>query len=54
MRWYHLVLPVEVAGVRARDPSTQSEILLLLNSIANRGFAVAQSFVKDLTSLWSR
>ncbi|KAF9699569.1 hypothetical protein EKO04_002205 [Ascochyta lentis] len=49
-----LFFPLRVAGARARDAATQSEILRLLQIIMRRGFAVAQSFVEDLTDLWAR
>ncbi|KZM18558.1 hypothetical protein ST47_g10332 [Ascochyta rabiei] len=46
-----LFFPLRVAGARARDASTQFGILRLLRMITQRGFAVAQSFVEDLTAL---
>lgn len=48
-----LFFPLRVAGARARDPATQSEILHLLQVITQRGFAVAQSFVDDLRDVWA-
>lgn len=47
-----LFFPLRVAGARARDQSTRSEILRLLQTIMQRGFMVAQSFVEDLNDLW--
>ncbi len=47
-----LFFPLRVAGARARDLKTRKEILQILNLITQRGFAVAQSFVDDLSNLW--
>lgn len=49
-----LFFPLRVAGARARDYATRSEILRLLQMIAQRGFTVAQSFVEDLDDLWTQ
>lgn len=49
-----LFFPLRVAGARARDSQTQAEILRLLHVIVKRGFAVALSFVEDLSELWAQ
>ncbi|KAJ8111760.1 hypothetical protein OPT61_g5723 [Boeremia exigua] len=47
-----LFFPLRVAGARAWDFRTRMDILRILNVIVQRGFAVAQSFVDDLSDLW--
>ena len=47
-----LFFPLRVAGARARVPSIQLSILQLLQTITQRGFSVAQSFISDLNELW--
>lgn len=48
-----LFFPLRVAGARAWDSCTQAEILRLLRTVVQRGFAVALSFVEDLSGLWA-
>lgn len=48
-----LFFPLRVAGARARDCRSRTEILGLLQTIVQRGFAVASSFVEDLSDLWA-
>lgn len=48
-----LFFPLRVAGARAYDPWTRAEILRLLHTIVQRGFAVALSFIEDLSDLWA-
>lgn len=48
-----LFFPLRVAGARTRDSWTQAKILRLLHTILQRGFAVALSFVDDLSNLWA-
>jgi hypothetical protein len=49
-----LFFPLRVAGARARDLHSRSEIMRLLGLIAQRGFSVAASFIGDLEGLWAR
>ena len=49
-----LFFPLRVAGARARDSWSQSEIMRLLVLIAQRGFMVAESFIEDLNDLWAQ
>ena len=49
-----LFFPLRVAGARARDSYTQTEIMRLLGLISQSGFVVAQSFIEDLNDLWAQ
>ncbi|KAH7380649.1 fungal-specific transcription factor domain-containing protein [Pyrenochaeta sp. MPI-SDFR-AT-0127] len=48
-----LFFPLRVAGARATDDLSRSTILSLLQTIATRGFIVAEPFITELADLWT-
>lgn len=48
-----LFFPLRVAGARANDLTSRTEILSQLHATANRGFVVAEAFELDLVELWA-
>ena len=48
------MLPLRVAGARARTEAQRARVLGMLDKISKRRFAVAQAFSEDLRILWAR
>lgn len=46
------LFPLRVAGARAQDPMTRSNIISLTKQIADRGFTIAERVSSDLQRLW--
>jgi len=48
-----LFFPLRVAGARVRDAHHMHEVLDLFRSVLQRGYAVADAMIADLSELWS-
>jgi hypothetical protein len=48
-----LFFPLRVAGARVRDAHDMHEVLSLFRSVLQRGYAVADALITDLSELWS-
>ena len=48
-----LFFPLRVAGARVRDAHDMHEVLSIFRSVLQRGYAVADALIADLSELWS-